>query len=449
MHCVINKKGPRTDLQRLCLQLVAIVLVWTVPGLAMGADPCVERRAAIDMGSGMTKLKVKDVRLAIKGCDTETETIEVGSFSITLLPVVTEVQLPEGAKDEIAVNYAEALALSTNNPKSFSPKILIKGWQALQTLKAMAKTLGAVSLTAVATAAFRKLRDEGDNAQSEKILELINRPEEEAITAADLKELGFNSKDTETFTAAKATIKSGLGITAEIIDQETEALFGFTLAVARKKRQLERLGKGFDPTNYVVWDIGNFGIQIVGSDKGQELGFFLRDSGSQVFKQQIIGHQIDTGTRSDDRGTPNPMSAADIKWAAEQAVEIGEDIADSGIDFTNKRVIGIGGVHFWSLRLQIGKNYPQVKEDKYYLPEWLAKTLKNKTNWQDNPSNEHSPTQVANLALVNGILEGLNAALVRRKPPIDPVEQIEVMNVNMADALLANNDLSAWGANNN
>ena len=96
------------------------------------ADPNVRVRAAFDVGSGSTKVKVARVDL------------KAGR-------VIEALKLSE---DSIKVAYKDALGKSTD--KRLGDEIVSEGVAALKKLKAEAEKVGATEFTGVATAAFRQ-----------------------------------------------------------------------------------------------------------------------------------------------------------------------------------------------------------------------------------------------------------------------------------------------------
>ena len=105
------------------------------------SDPaCEEIRAAIDIGSGTTKMVVARVN----ACHQR----------------VIEILTPQpGAKLERVVKYKKNILALESGAKVFSPAIVVRGLEALAELKQIAVSFGAQKFAAVATAAFRQISE--------------------------------------------------------------------------------------------------------------------------------------------------------------------------------------------------------------------------------------------------------------------------------------------------
>ena len=106
-----------------------LILCAFLGACATNNSTCRVRRAALDIGSASTKLKVADVNL----CDRK----------------IYKVVLEESAK----VPYADDLM---RNQKHFSSAVMAQGVKVVQGLMDRAKEMGAVEFVAVATEAFRE-----------------------------------------------------------------------------------------------------------------------------------------------------------------------------------------------------------------------------------------------------------------------------------------------------
>lgn len=101
---------------------------------------CQEIRAAIDIGSGTTKMVVARVN----NC---TQTMEA-----ILAP-------RPGARLEIPIGWKKHIVLAADGSKVFSEDIVEAGLTALADLKGIGQTHGAQRFSAVATSAFRQVSE--------------------------------------------------------------------------------------------------------------------------------------------------------------------------------------------------------------------------------------------------------------------------------------------------
>ncbi len=235
-----------------------------------------------------------------------------------------------------------------------------KATKVLSQWKAKGLELGVTQFTAVATEVFRQATNGG----------------------RFIKKL---SKDT--------------GIPIKIITQEDEALIGFWAGVANAKQS---------PEDVLVWDIGGGSMQMSHiNDKGQ-IDYYLGKIASVSFKKRISGNM-----------TPNPLLPVGSKQAAIKARNLAQiDVPQEFIkSIQEKEVIGIGGVHYHSL----GKKLDYLSYDQKQLRE---KMLASSYLTDKEIGGSYSATDVTNMALVLGFMEGLD---IKRVTPV---------NVNLAHGLL-------------
>lgn len=146
----------------LLLSLVVLSACQTNPPVA--TDPCVVTRAAFDIGSGDTKLKVAKVNI----CQAKIETVLLDS------------KRDVGYKDDFAKSKDQTLSVM----------ILAVGTKALADLKAEAQKFDPSQYSGVATAAFR------DAKNGEKFVETVSKDLDIPIRVISQREegiLGFNS----------------------------------------------------------------------------------------------------------------------------------------------------------------------------------------------------------------------------------------------------------------
>jgi exopolyphosphatase/guanosine-5'-triphosphate,3'-diphosphate pyrophosphatase len=338
--------------------LISLLSYSLITGCAVtqkiGVQPAVQKqnceitRAAFDIGSGSTRVKVARV----DKCKSK----------------VLEVFLEREEK----VDFKEDLIKS--NSDTFSEDIMNAGIETLRTLKAEADKFSPKEYITVATAAFREAKN------GQKFIEKIN------------VELWINPR---------------------IISQEEEALLGFYGSA-------DSIGAA--PENTVIWDIGGSSQQIVKYNGNDRFSIYEGKLGSVPFKDYIIKKIKRTNTKS-----PNPINAYQTKLAVEYAKNtalktVKKDIKEFLANTKDARVIGIGGVHYYSVKNQID---PTGEKDTYTVGD-VEKTLNSKIGKTDsdlgNP--KYVETDVSNLALVFGFMKALN------------IYEIKTAKVNMTDGLL-------------
>ena len=311
---------------------------------------CEITRAAIDIGSGSTRLKVA----------------KVDRCKSKVLNVLLE--------REEKVDYKEDLLKSRSD--NFSEEIMNTGLATLKTLKTEAEKFSPKEYVAVATAAFREAKN------GQKFIEKIN------------VELWINPR---------------------IISQGEEALLGFYGSA-------ENLGA--TPENTVIWDIGGSSQQIIKYNGKDKFSIYEGKLGAVTFKEYILKRIKRSGGKS-----PNPINSYHAKLAVEHAKStalktVKKDIREFLHDSKNAKVLGIGGVHYYSVKNQID---PTGEKDTYTVGD-VEKALDAKIGKTDadlgNP--KYVETDVSNLALVFGFMKALN------------IYEIKTAKVNMTDGLLLN-----------
>lgn len=310
-------------------------------------DPCFVRRAAFDIGSGSTKMKVADVDT----CDQK------------IVQVIYE--------QEESVNYREDL--SKNNNQNFSPEIIKTGADALKKLKQKAREYDVEekNMAGVATAAFRHAKN------AESVVKQLSR------------EINFP---------------------LNIIEQNEEGILGFysALSVATVPR-----------SSIVVWDIGAGSQQITVYDNlKKDFHVFEGQLAAVTFKDLVL-KQIQKSKKQ----TPNPMSTKDVEKAISASFDdakknvsslIHEKIADqSGL------VYGIGGVHYMSVKGQIGR-------DRYSLDSIMTALNTNMRKTDKEINTQYASSDVTNLALIAGYMKALN------------IKEVVILNINNTNGVLVN-----------
>lgn len=309
-------------------------------------DDCLVNRAAFDIGSGTTKMKVAKVNKC------KQEIIEM------LLEVDSKVPYKESLK---------------NNPDNrLDDEVVSLGSKTLIEMKEQAKKFNPESYIGVATSAFRTANN-GER--------------------------------------AARTLEAKSGITVKVIDQATEGKLGFAAAVDLVEAPI---------TNIVVWDIGGGSMQITTMNDSYQVEMYSGKVASVSFKNHIIENVQFKDI--DNVKTPNPMSSADYNLARRDAFAIGaltvsRKIRDKLLK-DDTVVIGIGGVHFYSIAGNVSSNSYYTKEQvNNKIAENLGKT-------DDEIGGEYAATDLSNLVLVKGFMDALQ------------IESVQVGNINMATGLL-------------
>lgn len=270
---------------------------------------------------------------------------------------------------EIAVEYKEDLGTSQGK---FSESIQKKGLKALGHLISIAQKYNPEQFVGVATSAFRT----SDNGTM-----LVKRIEKE------------------------------LGIRTQIISQRTEAILGFLAAYPQT---------GLEKKECFVWDIGGGSMQMVIARDNNAFDVYEGKLASMSMKNLII--TTIQGKSYKDVKSPNPMGKA----VATKAVNLAQYYAEIHIPNLIKKkagnltVLGIGGVHYYSVRKQC------VAEGKTYTISDVKRALAIGQALSDHEISEdiYAATDVSNLALVAGFMETLK------------IEKIRVLKANMAHGIL-------------
>lgn len=176
-----------------------------------------------------------------------------------------------------------------------------------------------------------------------------------------------------------------------IITQKDEAIFSFWSGVANSDLR---------PQDLVVWDIGGGSMQISHLQKGK-FSFHLSKTASVSFKNHILTKR---------RLTPNPLTPAGAKIALQKSMRLAEEQIEKSFiqGIAGKKVIGVGGVHYHSLRKQM-----DLTGEEPYTQELLQKTLNRRSYLTDKQiGGPYAKTEVSNLALVLGHMKALNVASV-------------------------------------
>ncbi|MBS0908097.1 Ppx/GppA phosphatase family protein [Tatumella sp. JGM118] len=311
------------------LSVVPVVFCFSV-----SASPCLQNRAAIDIGSGSTKIAVA----------------EVDTCQHQIRKMLYQQQLP--------VSYNDALMHATDS--RLPDSIIGQGLDALKQEIKQVNRFHPVTIEGVATAVFRN----AENGQ--QVVQLFNQQ-----TPAHIR----------------------------IISQQQEALLGFASAKAALNQS------GVKNDDILVWDIGGGSMQMTTWDtqSGRLTPVIYQGKlASVTLKNYIVSLLKHQPLRPDS--SPNP-----IGHDAGDALKFVEFYASNDVDASLKRliphrkIIGIGGVHDYSLRQQFAD-----KPDSYTLTQLSTLAGQQVTKGDNELHGDYRATDVSNLLLVEGYMRALN-----------------------------------------
>ena len=285
--------------------------------------------------------------------------IDMGSGTTKI--AVTEVNICQHQlgkvlfEDQRPVGYNDALARSGNN--QLDEAIQQQGLTALQQLVTQARRYHPQRISGVATAVFRS----ASNGQA-----VIDR---------------FNQQ---------------AGVQLKIISQQQEAELGFRSAKAALH----------DPTlrdnDLLVWDIGGGSMQMTAwrDQSGKTVSDVYQGKLASVTLKNFI---VDVLKNQPSATSPNPIGS----WRP-SVLRFVEFYAHNDVppqikqDLATRRVIGIGGVHGFSI-----KNQLKIKDNRYDLAT-LEQVGKQQV-WKGDSelTGDYRATDVSNLLLVEGYMRAL------------------------------------------
>jgi len=336
--------------------LVTLALVLTFTSSAQAENLVI--RAAFDIGSGTTKMKVALV-------DIERQVIIKS--------------LIEGADVEREVDYGSALAKTLDNntdrnDDKIGKKLLDKGIRALKELRAIAVKVGE---------GYQKAHPE-----------------------LDLGPMQYAAVATEAFRVAKdrgicvSCIFEEVGIQPKIISARREALLGYSGALAKFPKISRK--------DLVVWDTGARSTQIVMSRPNERPQFLLTRAASVSMKRCLLkNHAIQIRPNPE---SPNPVGAVTKEIGVEWTKNILND-ATYGISdelresIKGATVVGIGGVHFYSVLNQAA---PEKNE---YTIEDVRRAIAARINLDDTELAEVKSPELKSLPASEKKKEILKKAL--------------------------------------
>lgn len=290
------------------------------------SDSCHERRGVMDVGSGSTKAMVALVNTCEKR--------------------IQEVIW----RDQQAIGFNDDYERAAN--RGFSEQILIEAENKIRSLLTTMQTHEPVSISAVATSAFRR----ASNGQ-----------------------------------ASAERLSQRLGFPIRVISQDEEAEIGYFAAMSA-------FPQNTSSSPLIVWDIGGGSMQMMYLDQtGRQI--FQGNLAAVSFKNRVIGEvqkkNVSTVT------SPNPLRKDFPK-----AVQLATEHAVTSVPENFKAIsshakwVGIGGVLAISLKNQLN--------NKKIIRSELKQVLYDRSNLADDQlQGDYRSTEITNLALVLGYMEAL------------------------------------------
>lgn len=297
-----------------------------------------------------------------KNCEEIRMGVDIGSGSTKIMTAKVNFcqnKILEVLQNEsVPVSYNEDLEKSKDG--QLSQEIADKGYAALSAMVIRGRSFKPKKSYAVATSVFRKASNGHDVIK------------------------GFARK---------------LKISMEVISQEEEARLGY-LSVKSTMPEM-------DNKDMIVWDIGGGSMQMFSIDKNKKAQRYLGDLASVTFKNMVIEVIQEKDTQKVT--TPNPIGDK-----REQVIALARSYSRLHVPIILKEAIkdhvmvGVGGVHSHSIRNQLG-----TKESHYTLAE-LDKAGKSQVKKSDKDlEGDYRSTDVTNLLLVQGFMEGLGISEVK------------------------------------
>ena len=274
-------------------------------------------------------------------------------------------------QESLPVQFNEDLEKSTDG--NLSQTIIDKGYATLNGMITKGKKFKPKKIHGVATSVFRKSKNGGDVIK------------------------GYARK---------------LKVKLEVISQEDEAMLGYlsVLAIMDEKTK--------DNKNIVVWDIGGGSMQMFSMDKNKKPHTYLGDLASVTFKNMVI--EVFQSKSLESTTSPNPIGDK-----RDQVIAFARSYSKLHVPpeikfaIQDRVVVGVGGVHGHSI-----KNQLQLKAAKYTLEE-LDKVSKTQALKSDSELvGDYRSTDVTNLLLVQGFMEGLG------------IKEVKIMNASLLQGVM-------------
>lgn len=189
-----------------------------------------------------------------------------------------------------------------------------------------------------------------------------------------------------------------LNLRLEVISQIDEAMLGF---ISVRSFTNEK--------KIVVWDIGGGSMQMWSQHENKKPETYLGDLASVTFKNMVI--EAVELKNPDSVTTPNPIGDK-----REQIIAFARAYAkihvpaDLKMAIRERTMIGVGGVHSQSIKKQLNLNDDHL----FYTVDDLEKAGKAQSEKSDKDlTGDYRATDVTNLLLVQGFMEGLGIKEVK------------------------------------
>jgi len=152
----------------------------------------------------------------------------------------------------------------------------------------------------------------------------------------------------------------------------------------------------------IVWDVGGSSMQLIRKNKSNEFIYYFPEIASILFKNELLKIQGKTMKMS-----PNPISSLDFKLAKKQL----RNNFSKTVFFENAlknskklKVIGIGGVHNYSILAQVQKSFP-LQKDSYSLAQ-IKESLVKRLGLRDSDiKSDYRQTEISNLIMISVLME--------------------------------------------
>ena len=326
---------------------VALGLLFTLSGCAHSL------LTGAQSGAQNSASACSEVRAAfdVGSATTRMQVAEVDSCAQKIVKVIANEERPVGYKEDLERSSAGEFS------GEFSQALRTRGLAVFTELKSIAQASGANQFQGTATSAFRGAK----NAQS-----YLDHVSEKA------------------------------GVTIRVIAQSTEAELGFLAAMSEGQ---------VDPATSVVWDIGGGSMQFVARENGAFVKSLV-ELGSVSFKNEVLKKLRPKAPLTE---SPNPIGRSNFKMVVALAKEhaLSSTTPEMRALLTQRQVIGIGGVHAYSI-------LKRLKDERDYTDEELETALRKRLSLSDKEiGGAYAATDVTNMALVLGYMQALKIKTVR------------------------------------
>ncbi|BCS87915.1 Ppx/GppA phosphatase family protein [Pseudodesulfovibrio sediminis] len=300
---------------------------------------------------------------------------DIGSASIKC--TIADVDKQSGRIVTVLETLSEKVDFAEDMDRSYdsnlSSEVMEQGIMALERMKAIAIKLNALEYSAAGGAVFRSAR---------------------------------NGR------AYCVQIAESVGIPCRILSKQQAAMLSYH-AVQQTMQQPDN--------NLVVWDIGAESMQMTTREQTGDLIFYIDPMASISFKNVII--KLIQKKNPTTVSTPNPMLPDEVEKArtyiqSHAVLSVPQQIS-SCLGQPEQYVVGIGGVHFYSVPEVLGINNSMYTRDQVAeaLQEWTGKS-------DEEFESEYANTRLTNLILVLGYMDALG------------IDAVHPLKINQADGLL-------------